>query len=129
MDVLESLNLIKENTEKFIRSNGDSVDTVDYIVESLHPQLEDTIEKLEDSTEEIKKETGRSLIVSNKDIYWELVQELHELNQLALKLFLDIAKIELMGEKLDLDLSKRMKAIVNYTDKVIRYLQELKDNI
>lgn len=129
LNTLEMLNKIKINTEKFARNNNDRVDTIEYIYESLQPPLEDTIEQLGDLTREIQQETGRSLIISDDDVYWELVNELSELDDLTNQLFVDISRIELLGEKLDLDLSKRMKEIVNYTDKVIRYLQELKDNI
>lgn len=129
LDTLEMLNKIKINTEKFILCNRDRVDTIEYIYESLQPPLEDTIEQLGDLTREIQKETGRSLIISDDDVYWELVNELSELDDLTNQLFVDISRIELLGEKLDLDLSKRMKEIVNYTDKIIRYLKELKDNI
>lgn len=129
LDTIKMLNKVKKDTEQFIRSNRDRVDAVQYIYESLQPPLEDTIEQLEDFTKEIKQATGRSLIISDDDIYWELVNELSELDYLTNQLFGDIAEIELCGKKLSLDLNKRMKEIVDYTDKVIRYLQELKDNI
>lgn len=129
LDTLEMLNKIKINTEKFIRNNSDRVDAVEYIYERLQPPLEDTIEQLENLTKEIQQETGRSLIISDDDIYWELVNELDELDDLTNQLFVDIAMIELCEEDLTLDLNKRMKDIINYTDKVIRYLKELKDNI
>jgi uncharacterized protein YeeX (DUF496 family) len=129
IDTLEMLNKIKRNTENFIRSNRDRVDAVQYIYESLQPPLEDTIEQLEDLTKEIKQETGKSLIISDDDIYWEVVNELSELDDLTNQLFADIAMIELCEENLTLDLNKRMTEIINYTDKIIIYLRELKDNI
>jgi uncharacterized protein YjaZ len=84
---------------------------------------------LEDLTKEIKQETGKSLIISDDDIYWEVVNELSELDDLTNQLFADIAMIELCEENLTLDLNKRMTEIINYTDKIIIYLRELKDNI
>lgn len=129
LDTLEMLTKIKINTEKFIIGNKDRVATVGYIYEDLQPPIEDAIEQLGDLTQEIQHETEYSLIISDDDVYWELVNELNELDDLTNQLFADIAMIELLGEKLDLDLDKRMKEIVNYIDKIIYYLKELKDNI
>lgn len=129
LDTLEMLNKIKINTEKFIASNKGRVDTVGYIYENLQPPIEDAIEQLGDLTQEIQHETEHSLTISDDDVYWEVVNELNELDELTNQLFADIAMIELLGEKLDLDLGKRMKEIVNYVDKIINYLKELKDNI
>lgn len=129
LDTFEMLNKIKINTEKFIISNRDRVDVIQYIYGTLQPPLEDTIEQLEYLTQQIQQETGKSLIISDNDIYWELVNELSELDNLTNYLFVDIGRIEIFGEKSDLDLNKRIGEIVSYIDKLIRYLQELKDNI
>lgn len=95
-----------------MNKNKSMADTVAFLYEDLQPIIEVVIEELEDLCNELKELTRKRLVASEEDTYWELVEDLSEMNHLCDVLFVDAGKVVLLGEKLNFDVNKRMKDIM-----------------
>ncbi|MGH4139469.1 hypothetical protein [Clostridium sp.] len=129
LKTLDNLSKAKKIAQKFIAKNNSLPDVVNFLYADFQPLIEDSAEDLEDLCKELKEHTGQNLFISEDDVYWELVDDLLELNHLCDLLFVDIGQIELLGKKMNLDIVKRMNEIMISNDKIIKYLIELKYNI
>ncbi|WP_352407914.1 hypothetical protein [Acetoanaerobium noterae] len=129
LKILENLNEAKKRAQKFIIKTKSLPDVVAFLYDDFQPLIEDGIEELEHLCEQLKEQEEKTLCISEEDTYWELVDDLHELNYLCDLLFLSIGEVTILGKKLDFDIVKRMDEIMAYNDKIIKYLNELKNNI
>lgn len=112
----------------FIKKNHSLEEVAEFSGGTLEP-VNDIYWRLDDLANDIKKETGESLVITDDDVEWDLVSDLSDLDQTAIDLLVDVGRVVLMGEKQNFDVQERLKEIIQKFNNVIAYLNDIEINL
>lgn len=113
---------------EFIKRDHSLQEVGKFSAERLEP-VNDISARLDELVNEIKKETGESLIITDNDVTWDLVSDLSDLDQLANNLLVDILIVVDMGQKQKFSVEEKIKEIIQKFNNVISYLNDIEINL
>lgn len=113
---------------EFIKRDHSLQEVGKFSAERLEP-VNDISARLDELVNEIKKETGESLIITDNDVTWDLVSDLSDLDQLANNLLVDILMVVDMGQKQKFSVEEKIKEIIQKFNNVISYLNDIEINL